>query len=160
MSNGIRRAARQRDAAPYRQRKAGDDVATKTRFRAVIFNCGDCLFLIMVGVAATWIMHLIHHLGWHIAFTLPVGMVAAMLAQMLLASFVAPILGSIESMVPSMVVAMIIPMMVCTFDLVGISLNSSSALLIGAGGGIAIFFLLRLYAIWCQKSLCAEYKSK
>lgn len=150
----------QRDAAPYRVRKAGDDVATKTRFRAVIFNCGDCLFLIVVGVAATWIMHLIHHLGWHIAFTLPVGMVAAMLAQMLLASFVAPVLGSIESMVPSMVVAMIIPMVVCTLELAGVSLNSSVALLIGAGGGIVIFFLLRLYAIWCRKYLCAGYKSE
>lgn len=138
----------------------GTGVAKKTRFRTVIFNCGDCLFLIVVGVAATWIMHLIHHLGWHLAFTLPLGMAAAMLAQMMLAGFVAPMLGSIESMVPSMVVAMITPMVVCTLDLTGTNLSSSSALLIGAVGGIVIFLLLRLYAAWCRKWLCAEYKSK
>lgn len=160
MSTGTGRDARQRDAAPYRQHNECDNVATKTRFRTAIFHCGDCLFLIVVGIVATWIMHLIHHLGWHLIFTLPVGMAAAMLAQMLLAGFVAPILGSIESMVPSMIVAMILPMVVCTLDLTGVNLSSSSALLIGAVGGGVIFLLLRLYANWCRKWLCAEYKSE
>lgn len=148
----------QQDAASTRPREEYDNVVTNTRFRTILFNCGDCLFLIIVGVAATWIMHLAHHLGWDFVFILPVGMSAAMLAQMFLASLVAPVLGSIESMVPSMVVAMIVPMAVCTLELTRVSLSSSSALLIGALGGIVFFFLLRLYAIWCRKCLCAEYK--
>ncbi|MGE0127706.1 MAG: hypothetical protein AB7U82_06475 [Blastocatellales bacterium] len=135
------------------------DLAAKTGFRTFMFNCGDCLFLIVVGVIATGVMHMVHHLGWHIVLTLAVGMVAAMFAQMLLAHAVAPVLGSIESMVPSMVAAMIIPMAVCLLELAGISLNNSSAVIIGATGGIGVFLLLRLYAVRCRKCFCALYKS-
>lgn len=135
------------------------DLAAKTGFRTFMFNCGDCLFLIVVGVIATGVMHMVHHLGWHMVLTLAVGMVAAMFAQMLLAHAVAPVLGSIESMVPSMVAAMIIPMAVCLLELAGISLNNSSAVIIGATGGIGVFLLLRLYAVRCRKCFCALYKS-
>lgn len=135
------------------------DLAAKTGFRTFMFNCGDCLFLIVVGVIATGVMHMVHHLGWHMVLTLAVGMVAAMFAQMLLAHAVAPVLGSIESMVPSMVAAMIIPMAVCLLELAGISLNNSSAVIIGATGGIGVFLLLRLYAVRCRKCFCALYKT-
>lgn len=135
------------------------DVVAKAGFRTAIFNCGDCLFLIVVGVIATGVMHMVHHLGWYMVLTLAVGMVAAMFAQMLLAHAVAPVLGSIESMVPSMIAAMIIPMAVCLLELAGISLNNSSAVIIGATGGIGVFLLLRLYAVRCRKCFCALYKS-
>lgn len=135
------------------------DIVAKAGFRTAIFNCGDCLFLIVVGVVATGVMHMVHHLGWHRVLTLAVGMVAAMFVQMLLARAVAPVLGSIESMVPSMIAAMIIPMTVCLLELAGISLNSSSAVIIGATGGIGVFLLLRLYAVRCRKCFCALYKS-
>lgn len=150
----------EKDAVPTKQDGQSDDLAATARFRALIFNCGDCLFLIVVGVTATWIMHLVHHLGWHVVFTLLAGMTVAMFVQMLLARAVAPVLGSIESMVPSMVAAMIIPMMVCLLELAGVSLSSSSALMIGALGGGVIFILLRLYAIRCRKCLCAEYNAR
>lgn len=145
--------------AEQEERAMQRDVAAKTGFRTFMFNCGDCLFLIVVGVIATGVMHLVHHLGWHVVLTLAVGMVAAMFVQMLLARAVAPVLGSIESMVPSMVAAMIIPMAVCLLELAGISLNNSSAVMIGATGGIGIFLLLRLYTARCRKCFCALYKS-
>ena len=66
------------------------DVVAKAGFRTAIFNCGDCLFLIVVGLVATGVMHMVHHLGWHMVLTLAVGMVAAMFVQMLLAHAVAP----------------------------------------------------------------------
>lgn len=150
----------EKDAVPTKQDGQSDDFAATARFRAVIFNCGDCLFLIAVGMVATWIMHLFHHLRWNIVLTLTVGMAAAMFVQMLLARAVAPVLGSIESMVPSMVAAMIIPMAVCLLELAGVSLSSSSAVTVGATGGIGIFLLLRLYAVRCRKCLCAEYNAR
>ncbi len=149
----------EKETIPTEHDRQYDDLSVTARFRSAIFNCGDCLFLIVVGVTATWIMHLVHHLGWHIVFTLLVGMTAAMLVQMLLARAVAPVLGSIESMVPSMVAAMIIPMAVCLLELAGVSLSSSSALISGALGGGVIFILLRLYAVRCRKCLCAEYNA-
>jgi len=148
----------EKDTVPTKQ-DGFDDLAASARFRAVIFNCGDCLFLIVVGGTATWIMHLVHHLGWHVVFTLLAGMTVAMFVQMLLARAVAPVLGSIESMVPSMVAAMIIPMAVCLLELTGVSLSGSSAVIVGATSGIGLFLLLRLYAIRCRKCFCALYKA-
>lgn len=150
----------EKDTVPTKQDGQSDDLAATARFRAVIFYCGDCLFLIVVGVTTTWIMHMVHHLGWHVVFTLLAGMTVAMFVQMLLARAIAPVLGSIESMVPSMVAAMIIPMAICLLELAGVSLSSSSALIIGALGGGVIFILLRLYAVRCRKCLCAEYNAR
>jgi hypothetical protein len=149
----------EKEPVPTKQDGQYGGLTTTVGLRTVIFNCGDCLFLIMVGVIATGIMHLFHHLGWNIILTLTVGMAAAMFVQMLLARAVAPVLGSIESMVPSMVAAMIIPMTVCLLELTGVSLSSSSAFIVGATGGIGIFLLLRLYAVRCRKCVCALYKA-
>lgn len=128
--------------------------------RELLFNCGDCLFLILVGVAASLAMHLIHMLGWHLALTLVVGMTVTMTIQMVLALAVAPILGSIESMVPSMIVAMIIPMMVCLLDLMGINVSRSGDLVLGVAGGISGFVLLKAYGYRCRKCFCCEFPLK
>lgn len=149
----------EKESVPIKQDGQYGGPTAAVGLRTVLFNCGDCLFLIVVGVVATGIMHLFHHLGWNLVLTLTVGMAAAMFVQMLLARAVAPVLGSIESMVPSMVAAMIIPMAVCLLELAGISMSSSSAVIIGATGGIGIFLLLRLYAVRCRKCFCVLYKA-
>lgn len=128
--------------------------------RTAIFGCGDCLFLILVSMTATLVMHLVHMSGWYLAFVLLVGMAIAMVIQMLLAMAVAPVLGSIESMVPSMVVAMVVPMLVCLLDLMGIGMSGWGSLSLGAAGGIGIFLLIKSYGHRCRKSLCCAFPPK
>lgn len=136
--------------------------------RALIFSCGDGLFLILVGVAANLMMYLVHSLMmhlvysriWHLVLSLVVGMSLAMIIQTLLAFGVAPILGSIESIVPSMVVAMIIPMVICLLALAGINVSRSGAVALGAAGGIGIFILIKAYGCRCRKSLCCTFPQK
>lgn len=128
--------------------------------RSFIFDLGDCLFLILVGVMASLEMHLIHMLGWHLVLALVVGMTVAMIIQTVLAVAVAPILGSIESMIPSMVAAMVIPMMVCLLDLMGINVNRTGILALGVAGGISSFVLLKAYAHRCRKCFCCEFPAK
>lgn len=133
--------------------------------RTLIFSCGDGLFLILVGVAASLMMYLVHSLMmhlvysrvWHLVLSLVVGMSLAMITQTLLSLGVAPILGSIESIVPSMVAAMIIPMVICLLALVGINVSRSGALALGAAGGISIYILIKAYACRCRKSLCCAF---
>lgn len=136
--------------------------------RALIFSCGDGLFLILVGVAASLIMDLVHGLImnfvdsriWHLVLSLVVGMSFAAIVQTLLAFCVAPILGSIESKVPSMVAAMIIPMFICLLALVGINESLSGASALGAVGGIGIFILIQAFGYKCRKSLCCGFPQK
>lgn len=125
-----------------------------------MFSCGDGAFLIVVGVAGTLAMQLVHRLGWHFALSLLVGMVAAMIIQSLLAMAVAPILGSIESMVPSMLVAMLMPMTVCAFDMIGLELTTLRIVALGSGGGFAGFLLLTAYGCRCRKALCCPVPQK
>jgi ABC-type multidrug transport system permease subunit len=136
--------------------------------RALIFSCGDGLFLILVGVAASLIMYLVHALMmnlvysrvWHLVLSLVVGMSFAAIVQTLLAFGVAPILGSIESKVPSMVAAMIIPMFTCLLALVGINVSRSGASALGAAGGISTFILIQAFGYSCRKSLCCAFPLK
>lgn len=125
--------------------------------RSLIFSCGDCLFLILVGMIGSSEMHLIHMLGLPLALTLVVGMILAMTIQTMLSLAVAPCLGSIESMVPAMIAAMIIPMMVCLLDLMGINISRIGILALGAAGGTASFILLKAYGHRCRKCFCCEF---
>ena len=117
------------------------DDGKRPRLRTALFVFGDVLFLLLVSVVATTLMHLVHELGWNLAFTLICGMAVAMLIQMLLAFGAAPILGSIESMVPSMVVAMISPMAVCTLDVLGFQLHWRESAQVGVVIGLIMFGL-------------------
>lgn len=136
--------------------------------RALIFSCGDGLFLILVGVAASLIMYLVHGLimnfvdsrVWHLVLSLVVGMSFAAIVQTFLALGVAPILGSIESKVPSMVAAMSIPMFICLLALVGINVSLSGASALGAVGGIGIFILIQAFGYRCRKSLGCGFSQK
>lgn len=139
---------------------AGQERRWREHRRSLIFSCGDCLFLILVGVIASLEMHLIHMLGLPLALTLVVGMIVAMTIQTMLSLAVAPCLGSIESMVPSMVAAMIIPMMVCLFDLAGITMSGGQVVALGIAGGAASFGMLKLYARECRKCFCCEFPQK
>lgn len=123
------------------------------RLRLALFLFGDALFLLLVSVVATTLMHLVHELGWNLAFTLVCGMAVAMLVQMLLAFGAAPILGSIESMVPSMVVAMISPMSICTLDLFGFQLHWQESVLAGAVVGLIVFGLIQVHGFMCRRWL-------
>lgn len=118
--------------------------------RTAPFVFGDALFLLLVSVVATTLMHLVHELGWNLAFTLICGMAVAMLVQMLLAFGAAPILGSIESMVPSMVVAMISPMAICTLDLFGFQLHWRESVLAGVVVGLIVFGLIQVHGFMCR----------
>ena len=128
--------------------------------RSAIFGCGDCMFLILVSMTATLVMHLVHMSGWRLVFVLLVGMVIAMAIQTVLAMAVAPVLGSIESMVPSMVVAMVIPMLVCLLDLMRIGLSERGSLSLGAAGGIGVFLLIKAYGRRCRNSLRCAFPPK
>lgn len=128
--------------------------------RRTIFGCGDCLFLIIVSMTATLVMHLVHMSGWRLIFVLLVGMVMAMAIQTLLAMAVAPVLGSIESMVPSMIVAMAIPMLVCLLDLMRIGLSERGSMSLGAIGGISVFLLIKAYGRRCRRILCCAFPPK
>ncbi len=121
------------------------------RPRSLMFAFGDGLFLMLVGMAATAAMHLVHQANWNLALTLLCGMLVAMVVQVLLAMAVAPLLGSIESMVPSMVAAMVSPMAVCVFDVTGTHLDWEMSLVLGAGVGAAIFLLIQAFALACWK---------
>ncbi|HEX5883409.1 MAG TPA: hypothetical protein VFY67_02580 [Pyrinomonadaceae bacterium] len=147
---------------------AGHESHRQEDRRSLIFSCGDCLFLILVGVATSLMMYFVHSLTmhvvyspvWHFTLSLVVGMSLAMIIQPLLALGVAPILGSIESMVPSMVAAMGIPMMICLLDLVGINVSRTGILALGAAGGITSFVLLKAYGYRCRKCFCCEFPRK
>ncbi len=122
-----------------------------------MFALGDGLFLMLVSIVATALMHLVHQANWNLAFTLLCGMLAAMVVQVLLALAVAPLLGSIESMVPSMVAAMVSPMAVCAFDVTGIHLDWQMSLALGAGIGASIFLLIQAYAIACCRKFRGQF---
>ncbi len=163
-----RKTVMRRTMAQVRSIESVNESHSQKERRALIFSCGDGLFLILVGVAASLMMYLVHSLMmhlvyrrvWHLVLSLVVGMSLAMIIQTLLAFGVAPILGSIESIVPSMVVAMIIPMLVCLLALVGINVSRSGALALGAAGGISSFLLLKAYECKCRKSLCCAFPQK
>jgi hypothetical protein len=136
----------------------GDSNIAPVRFRLAIFSCGDCLFLVFTGAAASLAMHLFHSLGWHWAVVLPLGMVAAMLIQIVLAKSVAPFLGSIESLIPSMVVAMFVPMLVCLLTLTGAGMSDwAAALWLGALGGTGVFLLIKLFEYRYKNALCRAF---
>lgn len=147
----------QREAVLMKQDKQFNGSTASARFRVAIFDCGDCLFLIFVGMTATLVMHVVHMSGWHLAFVLPVGTIMAMVIQILLAMAVAPVLGSIESMVPSMLVAMAVPMFVCLFDLIGIGMSGWGSVSLGAIGGLGVFLLIKLYGNRYKESLCCTF---
>lgn len=136
---------------------AGQERRWREHRRSLIFSCGDCLLLILVGVIASLVMHSIHMLGWHLALALVAGMTVAMIIQMMLSVAVAPVLGSIESMVPAMIAAMTIPMIVCLLDLMGINVSRTGILALGAAGGAASFILLKAYGHKCRKCFCCEF---
>lgn len=127
--------------------------SSSPRLRTVLFVLGDALFLVLVSVVATAMMHLVHELRWNFAFTLVCGMAVAMVVQVLLAVGVAPILGSIESMVPSMVVAMISPMAVCTLDLLGLQLHWRESVQVGVAVGLIMFLLIEAHGFMCRRWL-------
>ena len=127
--------------------------------RTALFVFGDALFLLLVSVVATTLMHLVHELGWNLAFTLICGMAVAMLVQMLLAFGAAPILGSIESMVPSMVVAMISPMAVCTLDLLGFQLHWWESVEVAMAIGLIMFLLIGAHGFLCRRWLRRAFPS-
>lgn len=133
--------------------RAARETGRRLWLRTALFVFGDALFLLLVSVVATTLMHLVHELGWNLAFTLICGMAVAMLVQMLLAFGVAPILGSIESMVPSMLVAMISPMVVCTLDLFGFQLHWREAVLVGVVVGLIVFGLIGAHGFMCRRWL-------
>lgn len=126
------------------------------RLRSLMFAFGDGMFLMLVSVAATALMHLLHQANWNLALTLLCGMLIAMVVQISLALAVAPLLGSIESMVPSMVAAMVSPMAVCLSDVTGIHLDWRMSLALGAGVGAGIFLLIQAYAFAC----CRRFKGR
>jgi len=136
--------------------------------REFIFSCGDCLFLILVGAAASLVMYIVHGLMtnlvygrvWHAVLSLVIGMSFVAIVQTLLAFSVAPVLGSIESIVPSIVVAMILPMLICGLVLVGIDMSRSGVLGLGVAGGISTFLLLKAYGGRCRKSLSCAFPQK
>ena len=133
--------------------RAAREDSKRLWLRTALFVFGDALFLLLVSVVATILMHLVHELGWNLAFTLICGMAVAMLVQMLLAFGAAPILGSIESMVPSMVVAMISPMAVCTLDLLGFQLHWRESVQVGVLVGLIVFGLIEVYGFVCRRWL-------
>lgn len=124
-----------------------------SRLRKALFACGDALFLLLVSISATAVMHLIHGLEWGMTISLVSGMIVAMSIQTLLAKFVAPLLGSIESMVPSMVIAMASPMAVCGFALAGIHLDMEKSVEVGVATGAVFFVLMQAYGIRCKRGL-------
>jgi hypothetical protein len=117
----------------------------------VLFNLGDCLFLIVVSVVAVLVMHVAHRAGWGFVLECAAGMAAAMIAQTLLALLAAPLLGSIESMTPSMALGMISPMVVCALHLAGCDLGGLGLLAIGALTGLAMFLFVAWYARACRR---------
>ena len=154
--------------AKVRSKEAVRSGQQQKRLRLLMFIFGDGLFLILLGVAASLTMYLVHSLMtylfdsrvWILVLSLVFGMSLAMIFQNLLAFAVAPILGSIESMVPSMVVAIIVPVLFCSLALVGINVNRSGAVALGAAGGISIFIFIKAYAWRCRKSLHFTFAQK
>ena len=133
---------------------------TKRRWRSLAFAVGDGLFLLLVGVVTTAVMHLMHSLNWNLALTLICGMIVAMAVQVILAMSVAPVLGSIESMIPSMVVAMISPMIVCAFDLAGFHLTLKDAVALGGVVSVGVFLFVEFYAFLCRRLYCRAYSGE
>lgn len=125
-----------------------DDHVRSTQRISTIFVLGDALFLMTVGSASTFAMHLVHTLEWNIAVTLILGMAAAMGVQLVLATAAAPLLGSIETMVPSMIVGALSPMQLCAVELVGYHETRGIAILAGAAFGLATLILLQIWGRW------------
>lgn len=120
---------------------------------STLFVLGDALFLMTVGSASTFAMHLVHTFAWNIAVTLTLAMAVAMAVQLVLAAAAAPLLGSIETMVPSMIVGMLSPMQLCAVELVGYHETRRMAVLAGAAFGLATLVLLQLWGQWRYLSL-------
>jgi len=134
-------------AAPRRTSRVGP---------ASLFLVTDLVFLILVGVAATLTMHLIHQLGWAFIPMCVTGMIAAMLVQTLMAFAAAPLLGSIESMVPSMIVGMVSPMTICVLHLFGCESTWALAAAIGSAFAVVTFTFIQLYARSFRDSLARQ----
>lgn len=114
--------------------------------RGIFFFLVDFVFLVLVSIAATLVMHMIHMFEWSFVPTSLIGMIAAMLVQTVMAFAAAPLLGSIETMVPSMIVAMLSPMSICLLHLFGCESTWMMAVVAGSGFAIATFAVIQLYA--------------
>lgn len=121
--------------------------------RGIFFFVVDFVFLVLVSIAATLAMHMIHMFEWSFVLTSLIGMAAAMLVQTVMAFAAAPLLGSIETMVPSMIVAMLSPMSICLLHLFGCESTWMMAAATGSGFAIGTFALIRLYARSCAHTL-------
>lgn len=121
--------------------------------RAIFFFVVDFVFLVLVSIAATLVMHMIHMFEWSFVPMSLTGMIAAMLVQTVMAFAAAPLLGSIETMVPSMIVAMLSPMSICLLHLFGCESTWMMAVVTGSGFAIGTFALIRLYARSCAHTL-------
>lgn len=119
--------------------------ARSGQLMSVLFTLADAAFLMLVGLASNFAMHLVHALEWNMTVTFVAGMAAAMVVQMVLTVLAAPALGSIEAMVPSMVVGMLSPMQICALELIGYHPTPIAAGFAGAASGLAIFILLRCW---------------
>lgn len=126
------------------------------RRRRLLFQAGDFAFLVCVGIAATFVAHMVHGIGWPFVPTCLLGMVAAMVVQTLLAVMAAPVLGSIESMAPSMIVAMASPMAVCAVHLVGREPTRFMAILVGGLVAMCMFVFIQFYGRSCSAALRKE----
>lgn len=157
-------ALRQRVPSPTLGRPSSvgvraEPALTSALSRSRLFFVADFVFLVLAGVAATLMMHLIHQLEWPFLPTCIVGMVAAMFIQTLMAFGAAPLLGSIESMVPSMIVGMTSPMTICVLHLFGCESTWVMATVVGSAFAIATFALIQRYARSCSARLSREVEA-
>lgn len=132
----------------------------RTRLRSIMYDVGDCQFLVIVGILVIVATRLIHELGWGFAITCGAGMAAAMAVQAMLAFSVAPILGSIETMTSSMVVAMATSMSVCGLHLIGRELSWPGYCGLGAAVGAGMFIFVVTYGRACKKSLRRAFSGR
>ncbi len=152
---------RRRGATASRSDRRNEGTSTNPnedsdRGRHLLFQGGDFAFLVCVGIAATFVAHMVHGIGWPFVPTCLLGMVAAMVVQTLLAVMAAPILGSIESMAPSMIVAMASPMAVCALHLVGQEPTRLMAIVIGSVVAMGMFVFVQFYGRSCINILWNE----
>jgi len=136
-----------------RRLEGGDIMPGRTRVsRAVtaVYFFGDGLFLVVVSVTATVVMHMVHKAGWGFLPECATGMILAMLVGMLMALAAAPLLGSIESMAPSMVASMLSPMAVCVLHLLGWKPAEEVCIALGVVFGVGMFAFVQVYGAHCR----------